>query len=285
MPVERLGGVERLEATTAVLQRARRADPLAGMWEAADVQWWWRRPRDTDALALPVWTDDEGPVAAVGLSEWGDTWQVDAHVVPGTVAVDEVWTATLSAAAEHHDGPLQLIVPDGTEVLALAERDGFVADADDRGGGTTWMAAADRPPVGALDGFTVVNRMAHPGEPHWLAARNGDAVEERLAQTSLYDPTLDLAVLDAEGTVAGYALFWSDPATRVGLLEPMRVLDAYQRRGLTRLLITHGCDRLAAAGAEQLKVGFSAEDARALYTGSGYVQTSVERLLTRAPGA
>src|SRR5262245_12305088 len=46
-----LRGLPRLEATTTVLQRARQADPMAGMWEAADVQWWWRRPRVTDDLA------------------------------------------------------------------------------------------------------------------------------------------------------------------------------------------------------------------------------------------
>ena len=60
---ELLRGVGRLNATTTVLQRARLADPLGGMWEAADVQWWWRRPRATDELALPVWFDEAGPVA------------------------------------------------------------------------------------------------------------------------------------------------------------------------------------------------------------------------------
>jgi hypothetical protein len=43
--------------------------------------------------------------------------------------------------------------------------------------------------------------------------------------------------------VAGYALFWFDPVTRVGLLEPMRVEDGYQRRGLARMLLTNGLDR------------------------------------------
>jgi hypothetical protein len=41
---EVLRGLERLNATTTVLQRARLADPLAGMWEAADLQWWWGPP-------------------------------------------------------------------------------------------------------------------------------------------------------------------------------------------------------------------------------------------------
>src|SRR3954462_2189638 len=57
---ELLRGLGRLNATTTVLQRARLADPLGGMWEAADVQWWWRRPRPTDELALPVWFDEDG---------------------------------------------------------------------------------------------------------------------------------------------------------------------------------------------------------------------------------
>jgi hypothetical protein len=49
---ELLRGLGRLNATTTVLQRARLADPLGGMWEAADVQWWWRRPRHLLELRL-----------------------------------------------------------------------------------------------------------------------------------------------------------------------------------------------------------------------------------------
>ena len=60
-----------------------------------------------------------------------------------------------------------------------------------------------------------------------MTARNGEQVERRLGQTSLYDPTLDLAVVNDEGTVAGYALFWHDPLTGVGLLEPMRVEEEF----------------------------------------------------------
>ena len=106
-------------------------------------------------------------------------------------------------------------------------------------------------------------------------------VESRLRQCSLYDPTLDLAVEDADGRVAGYALFWFDPTTLVGLLEPMRVEDEYQRRGLARMLLTNGLDRLARKGARRLKVGFEADAARNLYLGAGFVQTSVDRLLIR----
>jgi GNAT superfamily N-acetyltransferase len=106
-----------------------------------------------------------------------------------------------------------------------------------------------------------------------MIARNGEAVEPRLRQCSLYDPTLDLAIEDADGRPAGYALFWFDPATLVGLLEPMRVEDGYQRRGLARMLLTNGLDRLARKGARRLKVGFETDAARNLYLGAGFVQT------------
>ena len=67
-----------------------------------------------------------------------------------------------------------------------------------------------------------------------MSRRSSEEVETRLRQCSLYDPALDLAVETADGEVAGYALFWFDPVTKVGLVEPMRVEDAYQRRGLAQ---------------------------------------------------
>jgi hypothetical protein len=69
--------------------------------------------------------------------------------------------------------------------------------------------------------------------------------------------------------------------TLVGLLEPMRVHDAFLRRGLARVLLTSGLDRLARKGARRLKVGYTRDAARKLYLGAGFVQTSVDRLLHR----
>jgi GNAT superfamily N-acetyltransferase len=86
---------------------------------------------------------------------------------------------------------------------------------------------------------------------------------------------------DTDGRVAGYALFWFDLTTLVGLLEPMRVEDDYQRRPLARMLLTNGLDRLAHKGARRLKVGFETDAARNLYLGADFVQTSVDRLLIR----
>ncbi len=277
---ELLRGLGRLNATSMVLQRARLAEPLGGMWEAADVQWWWRRPRATDDLALPVWFDEVGPVAAAGLTDWGDTWQADVFVVPSLVDEEDVWAATMEATAGHPDKALQLLVCDPDAPPAgLAIQRGFAITEELSG--TSWMDADQRPPVAQIDGFAIVDRVTRGDRAHPMIARNGELVEARLRQCSLYDPSLDLAVEDADGRVAGYALFWFDHTTSVGLLEPMRVEDDFQRRGLAHMLLTNGLDRLARKGARRLKVGFESDAARNLYLSAGFVQTSIDRLFIR----
>ena len=278
---EMLSGLERLNATTSVLQRARLTTRDAGIWDAADVQWWWRRPRETDDLALPVWFDDVGPVAAVGLSAWGDTWQTDAFITSSIVPLEVVWNETMSAVNQYPTHPLRLILPEqNSALIELAFQSGFKLTEDLSG--TTWINIDDRPEIRYVDGFSVVDRTTRTHFAHHMVDRNGEFVESRLQECSLYDPTLDLAILDKDGNVAGYALFWFDQTSLVGMLEPMRVEEVFQRRGLASFLITEGLDRLARKGARTVKVGFESEAASSLYFGNGFVQTSVDRLLTRS---
>ncbi len=75
----RATGLEYLALATKLLQRARLADAEAGVWEAADLQWWWRTPRRSDATDQLFWIDDEGPVAGVVLTAWGS----ETRFVPG----------------------------------------------------------------------------------------------------------------------------------------------------------------------------------------------------------
>lgn len=281
--VERLAGLERLEATTEVLRRIRTTDGDAGVWEAFDVQWWWRRPRRSDDLPLPVWFDEEGPCAAVSLTDWGDSWQADAMAVPGAPPrLSEVWAALLDAAAPI-DAPAWdvLVREDDDELTELVSASGFVP-TDDRSG-LTWMDAESRASVvPPSDGFRITDRWSRPSRPHPLAVRNGDAVERRLQQCSLYDPTLDLAVDAPDGRPVGYALFWFDARTRVGMLEPMRVEDDHHRRGLARALLTEGLDRLVNKGAQRLKVGFDGEAGRRLYEGAGFRLAAMVRAYRRS---
>ena len=241
-------------------------------------------------MQLPVWFDDSGPVAAVALTDFDRTWQADALLVPGAVELDVVWDSVLDAisnlgAVPDLDPPTIEVLVHGDDgpLIDLLRRNGF-DQADDSAGGTTWMAASDRPPVTAPpDGYRIVDRSERHGRPHPMRVRNGTEVEARLRQCSLYDPELDLAIETLAGEPAGYALFWSDPITAVGMLEPMRVEDDHQRRGLGRALLTAGLDRLARAGAERLKVGFDGEAGRNLYLGAGFTLTSTLSAFRRQP--
>jgi ribosomal protein S18 acetylase RimI-like enzyme len=279
----RASGLQYLVLATELLQRARLADAEAGVWEAADLQWWWRTPRPSDAIDQLFWIDDDGPVAGVVLTDWGRAWGCDPIVVPGvsTVPLPDVW----ARAVEVIDGlgleAVEVLArDDDVELRTLLSGAGFVAD--DYQSGITWMNAQDRPDVVALpEGFVLVDRMRQTTKPHPMRRRNGEEVETRLLQCSLYDPGLDLAVETADGQAAGYALFWFHPVTEVGLVEPMRVEDAYQRRGLARAMLSAGLDRLAKRGARRLKVGYATDVARGLYVGAGFRVTSTTTSYSR----
>jgi GNAT superfamily N-acetyltransferase len=276
-------GLEYLVLATELLQRARLADPEAGVWEAADLQWWWRTPRPSDAIDQLFWIDDDGPVASVVLTDWGRAWGCDPIVVPGisTVPLPTVWARAVEAIDGLGLEAVEVLArDDDLELRSLLAGAGFVAD--DYRSGITWMNAEDRPEVVALpEGFALVDRAQETTGPHPMRRRSGEEVEARLLHCSLYDPALDLAVEVADGQAAGYALFWFDPATEVGLVEPMRVEDAYQRRGLARAMLTEGLDRLAKRGARRLKVGYATDVARGLYVGAGFRVTSTTTSYSR----
>ena len=271
----RAKGLEYLALVTGLLQRARLADAEAGVWEAADMQWWWRTPRASDTIDQVFWIDDEGPVAGVVLTDWGRSWGCDLIVVPGATAVplSTLWGRAVEEIDALGLETVEVLVDDNdAELIGVLAGTGLVADEQS---GTTWMDAVNRAAGAPLpEGFVLVDRAAQTSRPHPMRRRNGDEVEARLRQCSLYDPALDLAVSATDGQVAGYALFWFDPVTKVGMVEPMRVEDEYQRRGLARAILAAGLDRLAARGALRLKVGYSTDAARALYVRAGFRVTS-----------
>ena len=273
----RASGLEYLALATQLLQRARLADPEAGVWEAADLQWWWRTPRLSDAIDQLFWIDDEGPVASVVLTDWDRAWGCDPILAPGVSAVPlpTVWARAVEAIDSLGLEAVEVLArDDDLELRDLLASAGFVADDADRSG-STWMNAEDRPDVAAApEGFVLVDRAQETTKPHPMRRRSGEAVEARLRQCSLYDPALDLAVEAADGEVAGYALFWFDPVTEVGMVDPMRVEDGYQRRGLAHAMLTTGADRLAKQGARRLKVGYATDVARSFYVGAGFRVTS-----------
>lgn len=280
-------GPEYLDLVTTLGQRVRCEDETAGVWEPADFQWWWRRERSSDHLPQCFWTDETGaPVAALVLTDWGETWGCDPIVLPSAreAIMPAVWSRGLQRIDELSPSIVEVMVPDDDlPLLELVIASGFLPSgaADTI---TTWMDVSDLPPVTTLtDGFTLHDRRESREHPHHLIPRSGESVTERLSQTSLYRPDLDLWIRGPAGDVAAYGLFWWDPVTSVGLVEPMRTEDRYRRLGLARHLLTCGLGRLAAFGATRLKVGYETENpaAETLYLMTGFRPDSTSRVFRR----
>ncbi len=246
-----------LPLVTTLLQRLRSGRPTGGIWEAADMQWWWRQERLTDRAGQLFWLDDLGePVAAAIRSQFGDTISCDVHVLPADEEYERgIWRAAISRAEALGGGDLEFFARADYQVgIAELAAAGYQV-TEPRGVVATWLAAGQRPAIPPLAaGYQLRSRAQTADRPHPMIGRNGARVAQRLSQCSLYRPELDLMVESAAGEVAGYGLFWADPVTKVGLVEPMRTEDAHQRRGIASHLLATGLELLAAQGCQRLKV-------------------------------
>ena len=254
---ETLVGLDYLQAVTALLQRTRNAHPTLGLYEAADLQWWWGRPRPSDDVGQLFWRDDDGEcVAGVVLTEWSDRVALSPVFLPDASPelVAYVVDRGLAHASESGYGAIEVEVSQDDALLrdlllargfAITEQ-GFIAEA--------WLDATSAVDVSQLhDGYRLTSRADTMDRPHHNGL-TGPEVSERLLQTSLYRTGLDLLVVDANENQAAFGVFWFDDATATGLVEPMRTEQEHQKRGLARHVLTAGIGLLAAAGAERIKI-------------------------------
>lgn len=288
-------GIRYLEDATALLRRVRSVHPTAGLLEAADLHWWWRSPRSTDDLPQLFWFDQLGrPEAAVIATDWGDGTALDPIVMPDATPdwVSHVIERGLAHAGESGFGAVDVVVDRADHVMRqVLARHGFaiVDDGTDVSSASlsvtsAWLDADARPQISPLhEDYRLCSRLDTMLRPHHLIHRSGPDVETRLRQTSLYRPDLDLLVLDSRDRVAAYGLFWFDPETATGLVEPMRTEDDHQRRGLARHLLTAGIDLLVGAGAVRIKLCFRPDNpaARDLYLSVGFEPDKQTAVLSR----
>ncbi len=283
-----VAGREYLDLVTTLLQRERLADPERGLWEAADLQWWWRRDQHREPARQLFWFSGADPVAAVIVTDWGDRWGCDlVGAGGGSGLVRLAWTRALEMTDGLPHRPVEMAVREGDGALLDAVTSAGFVDAGERYA-TLWMSSDARAAVPRLpEGFVLRSREELQGAPHHMIPRNGEHVAERLAECTLYRPELDLVVLAPTGEAAAYGLFWPDPVTRVGLVEPMRTEDRYGGIGLAGHVLREGMDRLARHGCARLKVGhvIGNEAARRLYVGAGFEPRSFERTYVRPAGA
>lgn len=270
-------GLHYLDAVTRLLQRRRLANPEGEVWEAADLQWEWRRNPHDDPADARFWYDDGEPVAGVVFTRSGtDRIGCDVFAPPD---FEPAWTFVAQRCAELDGSRIEMSLPeDDPATHEAARRVGFAPS--DGAYAVCWLEPAGRrePRRPLPAGYRIVARADDRARPHPMIGRNGAEVEDRLRQCSLYDPTLDLAVLAPDGTVAGYALFWPDLVTGVGLVEPMRVEDAHAGQGLAARLMDAGLRGLTARGCTRLKISFEPANAAAarVYTGAGFVPVRMD---------
>jgi predicted N-acetyltransferase YhbS len=249
-------GARYLELVTTLLQRMRLASPEGGIWEAADVQWWYRREQATDRAGQLFWLDGHGaPQAAFIATDFGNSVQCDVLVPPAGPGYErEVWRAAIGRVDDVGARAEFTVRLDNAVAIAELATAGY-GRAGDAEIVSCWLEAARRPQIPPLArGYRVLSRADAADRPHPMIARNGPDVARRLNECSLYRPELDLVVEAPDGNVAGYGLFWADPVTRVGLVEPIRTEQAHQGRGIASHLVAAGLDRLAAHGCLRLKV-------------------------------
>jgi GNAT superfamily N-acetyltransferase len=262
-------GARYLELATTLLQRMRLAAADGGIWEAADVQWWHREERATDHAGQLFWLDDQGePLAACIGTDFehsgaercdvipkGSAVPFDVLVLPDDPGLERAaWRTAISRADDLGVRAEFTVRLDNATAIAELAAAGYSV-ADEAGVVTCWLQAAGRPRIPQLAaGYRLLSRADAPDRPHPMIARNGPDVESRLRQCSLYRPDLDLFVEAPDGQVAGYGLFWPDPVTGVGLIEPIRTEDAHAGQGIASHLIAVGLDRLCAQGCARLKV-------------------------------
>ena len=263
-------GLDYLAAATALLQRVRRAHPTHGSYEAAELQWWWSIPRSTDDLGQLFWFDDQGrPEAAVIVNDFGDgssaLYEEPTLVVIVMPDVTPDWIAHvvdrgLEQVGGYGIGAVELEVDRADDVMRdVLLGHGFTIKGD--GLVECWLDADARPEVSPLnEGYRLFDRRGTMHRAHHMADPRRPDVEQRLLQTSLYRPDLDLVVLDGGDEVAAYGLFWYDPETATGVVEPMRTRDDHQQRGLARHILTTGVDLLAQAGATRISITFEPEN-------------------------
>lgn len=275
MREEHLAGMRYLGEVTTLLQRVRAAHPTAGVYEAADFQWWWRKPRSTDVLPQLFWFDDDGrPAAAVIATDWGDAIGLDPIVLPNATPdwIRHVLERGLAHANESGLDGVDFVIDRADEFMAaVLAGHGFTKVQDEAV--DSWLASDARPAISPLHSdYRLATRLDMPSAPHAKGVRDGSEFQERLLQTSLYRLDLDLVVLDREDRGAAFGVFWFDPDTATGLVEPLRTEDEHQRRGLARHVLTNGINLLFDAGVDRIKIAWEPDNvaANTLYASVGF---------------
>lgn len=233
---------------TEFMTACRRRSPLGGLWDVADLHWWWRdggygNPEQQLFLEAP----SGQALGFILLSEQYDTF--DYEILPGHEESEAAATMFRHAlgwlkgrlASSSKPESISFFIRDSHSTLRkLAEAEGFRASMK------TYVQTALRLPLpepGSLapiaDNIRSIRETdlsgGRPPVLHTSAAKFS-----RVCETPLYRPKHHLVGVDPNDQPVAECICWIDQVNDIGVLEPMETHPDHRRRG-------HGSEILRAA--------------------------------------
>ena len=266
---------EYLRMATTLLQLARQADDESGLWEAADIQWWWRRDQHDDPANARFWIDRDGvPVGVVSFTDSGDTWGCDVIALPNAAQLPRsaLWLHALERISHISARPIEINVRDDDVLTASLLADAGFTRGDDSVM-TCWMPVGNRrsiPPIAG--GYRLFStrtapfiRITWPGATVLTSPNDfGSAHSTIPSSTSTSSiPTTRSLLTACSGRIRSPASDSSNQcAPRIGISTGAWP-DTSCDTGLD-LLARHRCTRLKVSYYE------ANDPARLLYVGAGF---------------
>ncbi len=106
-----------------------------------------------------------------------------------------------------------------------------------------------------------------------------DRYREIRSLTEVFDPTLDIVAVAADGMLASCTIAWADPVSRIGSFEPFGTRPEYRGTGVSQAVLHEGFRRLADKGMTFARIytaGFN-QPAIRLYENCGFVHVDDNR--------
>jgi len=88
----------------------------------------------------------------------------------------------------------------------------------------------------------------------------------------LYNPMLDIVVVYQNEEVAACGTMWFNPNTKACYIEPMATLPEHQGKGLGKIVLLEGLQRLKKLGAKKAYVGSYGDVVGAFYASCGFTE-------------
>lgn len=270
-------GLDYLTKATAFLIACRLQDPHGGLWDAADIQWWWREDDFRDrAHQLFFEMPDGTPRAMLLLSPTCGTF--DYELMPGEQDNDlgqqviHTGMTWLEEQRSPTSPPNFFLKADHHALRRLAEAHGYRAAPDALV--QTHQTLPSTLERATLPEAYAVRPIQHDdiidGRQPVLTTPHSDI--ERLGHTSLYDSQHHLVVTDEDDQAVAECIYWTEPTTRIGLIEPIATHPAHRRRGLAKAMLTHALQDMRHQGTTIAKVCHASSNlpAATLYHALGF---------------